>query len=576
MAWNSLAIDIPDVGEGILTNIIDKIKSAIEALTGVLDTILSFLPDTTDPLAAILKALIDELKRIVEGFLENYGAYSLYVPIGKRLQTNFLGLGDITPTWAGQLGIFGSEASQVDPADGALNEFIVTSNRYAGGNAGFFKMVIDSLYDEGDVNRPMFIDEEDYVGGMVLLMGTNTDPLGFLDDIWTLSGLFDGPDTVPKVPRPKNLKARTIDGIGNDQFSAMLTWDPPEMPIWSLADLGGTILVPTRYAIIRGKNTTGALTAANVVDLMGKRNLSTGDTFSNNQMEVIFEEGYDITKASYLDEDIPTGPEDAFYYAVAWKLTAYGASEPIEEGTGKELDYWNISNVVRVVPYPTLPASTPPDWHRTSSIAELFPAFASLLRKLVAQIEAYSLKLTNPADALRNYVDFLKNEILRYETIINGILDDIARLKALFILPKAGVYVRTFKGAGGNDFFITDLANSFLPGYPGRPPFIRGTEYVTGVVIMAGGPQPAVDGLITGLEWIFGAGSDSSEQNELMEQLGKALDETETANFGEDMSQVTEPEEEPAEKGFDLAMNPLSKQDDTSEPAVFGSNMEAL
>lgn len=575
MTWNQLSIKVPDVGTGTLSDIINNIKAALEVLTGVLETILSFVPDITDPLAALIKALIDELKRIVESFLEDYGAYLLFVPIGKKLQTNFLGLGDITPTWAGNLGIFGSEASQVDARDAELNEFLVNSNRYSGGNAGFFKTVVGSLYDEGDVNRPQFLDEQDYVGGMVLLMGTDSDPLGFLDDIWKLGGIFSGPDTTPKVPRPKNLKARTIEGVGNDTFSAMLTWDPPETPIWSLADLGGIVLMPTRYAILRGKNTTTALTAANVVDLMGKRDISEGDTFSNNQMEVIYEGDYNISITSYFDEDIPAEPEDSFYYAVAWQLTAYGSDEPIKEDTGTQMDYWNISNVARVVPYPTLPASTPPDWRRTASVADIFPVFASLLRKLVAQIEAYSLKLTGPADALRKYVDFLKNEILRYESIINGILDDVARIQALFVLPQAGVYTRTFKGAGGNDFFITDLANSFLPSEPTRPPFTRGTEYVTGVVILAGGPQPAVDGLITGLEWILGTSTSTGESEQMMSELGKALEDVEEVFFGEDMQETEEPSEE-TEEEFDLALNPLSKKEEAVEPTVFGPDMEAL
>ena len=199
-----------------------------------------------------------------------------------------------------------------------------------------------------------------------------------------------------------------------------------------------------------------------------------------------------------------------------------------------------------------------------------------MLRKLVAQIEAFSLKLTNPANALSDYVAFLKSEILRYEAIVNGILDDVARIQSLFKMPQAGVYARTFKGQGGNDFFITDLANSFLPSEPTRPPFTRGTEYVTGVIIMAGGPQAAIDGLITGLNWIFGTqSSTASEEDEVMSQLGKALDEVEEAFFGDDMQQVEEPEEDEPEE-FDLAMNPLSRQEDEVEPAVFGPNMEPL
>jgi len=93
---------------------------------------------------------------------------------------------------------------------------------------------------------------------------------------------------------------------------------------------------------------------------------------------------------------------------------------------------------------------------------------------------------------------------------------------------------------------------------------------------MAGGPQPAVDGLITGLNWIFGTQSSTAdEENEVMSQLGKALDEVEEAFFGEDMQPVDEPEEEEPEE-FDLAMNALYRHEEDIEPPVFGPNMEVL
>lgn len=572
MAWKKLEISVPDVGTGNLTDLIDKIKKFLEALIGILDTILMFLAALTDPLTAIIKKLIEKLKEVVEGFLEDLGGYMLFVPIRKRIKTNFLGLGDVTPSWAGELGVFGQPSSAVDPDDGPLNEFLVNANRYNGGNAGFFKTVVESLQDEGDVNRPQFLEEDDYVGGVVLVMGTDFDPLGFLDDIWKLSGIFDGPDLTPKVPRPKGLQARTIQGISNGGFTTLLLWEAPEVPVWSLEDLGGIILYPARYAIIRGRNTIGALGAGSVVDLMGKRDISIGDTFSNGDMEVIYEGEYDITKVSYLDEEISASKDDSFYYAVAWKLNAHNAGETITEGSGTEIDYWYISNVVRVTPFPTLPASTPPDWYRTPSIASIFPEFAAILRKLVAQIEAFASKLLGATDMLKAYVDFLKSEVARYEKIVSEILDSIAKLEAKFQLPTAGVYTRTFKGKGGNDFLISDLAASFLPDEANRPPFSRGDEYVTGVVLMTGGPESAVDGLISGLSWIFG-GASNDGMDEMLAELGGVVDEIEDLQFGDDMRVTTEVTEEVE---FDVAMCPLVEccNSTADSTPTFGANMK--
>lgn len=584
--WNSLEINTPDLGIGTLKSIIDKIKDAINTLVEILEFILKVTGSFDDPLAKLIKKLIDELKETVESFLDDTGAYVLHVPIRKRFQTNFLGLGDVTPSWAGELGVFGSENSQIDWTDAGLNSFLADANRYNGGNVGFFKTIIESLQDAGDINRPQF-DDDEYVGGVVLVMGTDFDPLGFLDDIWALFGMFGdslGADTVPKTPRPKNLKGYTIKGLSDGKFDTMLTWDVPDVPVYTLQDLGGIVLYPERYAVIRGKNSVEALGATTVVSLLGKRDLNTGDTNSSGNIEVLLEDEYDFTKVTYMDKDVESSADDAFYYAVAWKLRAFGADEPQTEGNGTLLDYWYISNVVRLTPFPSLPDSTPPNWHRTPSVADIFPPFAQLLRRLVAQIEAFSAKLLGASQLLQQYVDFLKSEVNRYEAIINSLLDEVAKLEASFQLPNAGVYYRTFKGSGGNDFFITDLAKSLMSSTPDAPPFHRGDEYVTGSVIMAGGHENIVDSLLAGLSWIFGTPSSSSaEMNQMLSQLGLTISSIEEQYFNDDMTptdvaplNTTSEEATLDEVTFDEGMVPTSCTKEVPPEPTFGDNMEVI
>lgn len=542
MSWSKVAIDIPDVGAGTLATLIEKIREYLELLTGVLRTISKFLKSINDPLSAVLEALISELEELVSSFLADVGGYVLFVPVRKRLMTNFLGLGDVTPSWAGDLGIFGQTTSAIGYNDPAVNEFLTDANRFNGGNAGFFSTVVDSLYDEGDTNRPQFFEDEDYIGGLVLVAGTNADPLGFLDDMWKLSGIFDAPDPMPKVPRPSGLEVRTIDGIGGGTFNALLTWDAPDTPVYKLEDLGGVVLYPSRYAIIRAKNQTESLTAQTVIDLMGTRELSQGDTFANGGVEVILEDEYNLTKVSYLDEGVPATDEDVYYYAVAWQLKAFGAKEEITADGGVDLDYWHISNVARAVPFPTLPGSTPPDWKRTPSVAKIFPQFAALLERLTALISAFAARLQSPSTVLDNYIQFLENEITRYESIAASILNDIAKLESKFQLPTAGLYARTFQGQGGNTYFISDLAKGFSQNDPDRPPFTRGDEFVTGAVLLAGGRQPDVTAFIEALSWVFGTASNDGSA-ETLESLGAAVGQIEDTYFGPDLEPATEPEE---------------------------------
>ena len=573
MAWKKLELALPNIDISPLTEIIEKIKEFINAIVTILETILTIISTIADPLVAAIKALIDKIKDAVESFLEDLGGYALYVPIRKRLMTNFLGLGDVTPSWAGQLGIFGAPSSTLDPSTPELNEFLVNANRYNGGNYGFFKTVMESLYDEGDIHRPQFFEEEDYIGGVVMLMGTDFDPLGFLDDIWKFFGLFGFPDSVPKVPRPKGLKATAMSDLSGGTFTVLLTWDVAGVPVTHLEDLGGVVLWPSRYAVLRVKNDVRALSASSVIDLMGTRSLSVGAKFNNGDAEVIAEDKYDMSKMSYIDEDVSAKNGDSFYYAVAWKLKAFNADETFVEGNGTDLDYWYISNVARVVPFPTLPASTPPDWVRTPSVASLFPEFARFLRRIVLELENFASKLYGAADLLKQYVDFLKAEVLRYEAIVNKILDELAKLIAKFDLPTAGIYYRTFKGTGGNTFLLNDLAASFMSSYPGAPPFGKGDEFVTGAVLLAGGNELLVDGFLAAISWIFGTPEEAA-MSAMLADLGTVVTEVETTYFGPDMQPTATP---PAAITFDVSMCPVHQCSPPAPPVTtFGPNFQVI
>ncbi len=571
MTWSKLEVSLSlDFADPFL-ELIAKLKEFVAVTVDVLEAILEIAGAILDPLITLLKALIDKIKETVEGFLEDLGGYALFVPVRKRLATNFLGLGDITPNWASEMGLFGEPHTDVDSRDPRLVEFLVNANRYNGGNYGFFKTVMDSVYDEGDTNRPQFMDEDDYIGGITMVIGTAFDPLGFLDDVWKFMGMFQFPDSIPKFPRPKNLKGKAVSTIGSGQFSALLHWDAPDVPVYHLEDLGGTVYFPYRYAIIRGRNTINALSASTVIDLMGTRELSEGDTFNGGAMEVIVEDGFDPSKISFLDEDIAADEDDSFFYAVAWKVRGYGAKEQVTEDGGIEEDYWYISNVVRLTPYPSLPASTPPDWYRTPSIASLFPPFAEILRKLVAQLENMYNKLEGLVDMYKAYIDFLKSEILRYEKIINDILDGLAKLAASLQFPTTGIYMRTWKGQGGNSYFLTDMASSFTE--DDAPPFTKGDEFVAGAILLAGGPEALVDAFLAAFNLFFGTDPDDGTA-EMLAEVGEQVEELETQYFGLDM----EPEEEPTEDVvLDDSLSVVSCPGEQElEPEEFGPDMEPI
>jgi len=547
-AWSKLSLELPnfDWAEDFV-EFIEKAQEVLNVLVTLLETLADLLLGLLeDAFIQLIKRLIEALKKLIEGFLDDLGLYLLYVPIKKRIMTNFMGLGDITPSSKALSALFQAQPEYMSgqAGDPIKKQFLTDLNRYMGGNYGFYSTIVESLYDQGDKNRPQFDNPDDYVGGMVWVMGTALDPFGLLDDIWRLLGLFLNlfkTVSTPTVPVPTGLTAQAIayPSDAKQKASFLLEWDLPPFPITTLPDLGGVRSYPTRYAIIGVKNDPTAMSAQNVVQLFGTRKLTKGMQTASGNAKVLEENTWDPLKVAYIVRDVPAVQNDSFIFFIAWKVTVEGDENSDYKGS-KELDYWDLSNAAYVVPYPTLPRSTPPDWIRTPSVAEIFPEFGYLLRLMMAQIEKLLDKLMSPAELLKQYIAMLRREVERYGALVNAILEQLKKIAELLNLPKnvGGIYVRKFYGKGGNQFFLNDLATSLAPGFPNAPPYTRGDEYVTGVVWLAGGPNPQVQAVMSILDMFFPV---SSSTENMIESLGAEIAVMEQQFFGEDIQVGEEP-----------------------------------
>ncbi len=543
-AWEKLEISAPDFKAADFTDAIDKIKEFISLLVNLLELILTFIQAIADPLAAAIRTIIEKLKEYLESFLEGLGVYGIYIPIQKRLVLNFMDLGDVTPSLATKLGIFAQADEGNQPIDPAMSKFVDNMNRYKGGNAGFAAALVGSLYDDGDICRPQFVSEDDYMAGVTMVMGTNVDALGFLDDIWKLLGLFGNifsdSGGAGRLPTPTGLTAtpmmNTYGGNaprGQSIVDVFLKWDAAAFTTVKDPDLN-VVFAPDEVAIIRVKNNVNALSSTSATELIGTEELREGVISGGGDAEVISVKPYKQLETTYIDSNLgDVYPDDSFYYAVAWKLRGWNEGEEFTEGGGTELARWRVSNVARVTPSPTLPKPTPPNWYRTPSVASMFPALARLLRLILANLDRILSKFLSAADILSAYIDFLKAEIRKYERIIQKILDLLKEITLTFDMPTAGIYYRTWDGKGGNQFFVNDTLLSLTNGYPNAPPFHQGDEYVTGLVLLAGGPAPSVAAFKASISLFFG--NMDEDLQHLLELMEDQVDQIEQV-FGDDMT----------------------------------------
>ena len=580
--WGKLEIKTPDLRPlEQLADWIDLLKEGLRTTVEILETILTFLSALVDPLVTAIKLIIEKIKEAISSLLDDVGIYGILIPNNKRFYTSFMGLGDVTPP----------ALTKLFPPDQGLNDpnispeqrrFLINANKFNGGNAGFYRTTMLSMHDRGDRNRPQFTSPDDWVGGLVIMTGTNIDPFGLLDALWAIKGLFGNlfeSNYLTKVPTAKNLRGEALtrpgpNGGSGGKFSVLLEWDSMDVPFNRIPDLGNTVIVPERQAIIMVKNDIQAATATNVVQLMGSafegdigdpenRNLTQGLTTPSGKAKVIYEDEFSIGKTSHIYEIEDVNVDDTYYFALAYKNKAWKSDENWTVNPGYALGYWDTSNVARVSPFPTLPGSTPPDWIRTPSFADLMPDLAYLLRLMVAKLEDLANRLLGAADLFKKYIEFLKAEILRYEALVNDILERIQKILRMLALPQLalGVYARTFQGLGGNQYFLSDLAESLDEGYPNAPPFHRGDEYVMGVILMTGGSKAIVDVFVTILSLLFGV--QTTVGDNLMDSLGDAIDQLEEQCFGDDLTMVVCPEEdeipseeETLEDGKDVCCEP--------------------
>jgi hypothetical protein len=549
--WQKASFTTPEIPTGPLEKLITLLRETLTLILTATQAALAVARLVNDPIAATLEALVKEIEESLAGLLDDAGGYMLFVPIQRRPMLSHYGVGDLMGRTAGagtvgnipvsKLGTGGSvnplsrtSDFQIftDPAlktEADLNNpskiaGAVAANRYAGGNAGFLRCVTDALYDPGDVNRPQFNNERDYVAGIVLVAGTNSDLLGIIDALMRISLLFNSTSGLPNWPTPRNLRAVArgnlssrvmLDSSGKqtDQVWITLSWDPPDFPITSLTDLGGVNLRPVRYAIIRGKNHTLMATAKNVLDLFPTTDLATLYAAGTevNGVSVIKEAEYDATRIGYEDLVRGVAKDDTYWYAVAWQLEVFGAEaeaySAVVAGGSEVLPYALLSNIARATMNANLPYSQRPDWSRTNSIRDIAPPVAKLLEALMAGISRAASRIIGASKQGEELLQFIENEINKYVGIADGIINEVEKIMYLLQPPTVGVYVHSFYGQGGNQYFLQDLSyNLFNQADPNAPPFWEGDEYVFGLVLMAGGPNPDVSRFVDSIGWLLGMG----------------------------------------------------------------------
>ena len=509
---------------------LDNFKTQMQAAISAVETIVSITKTVADFIVKfyfelenvnvqILKAAISTLRAAIKDLTETSGAYGLFVPM--HIIDPYSWTGDPQTFYLGNRDTLGFPFLETSTGE----DHISRPEGGSAGNYGFYATVAESLADQQDILRPQF-DQDAYVASVVMLFGSDT----YMELVLLakkLMRLFKLPGVDldnAEIPTPRDLTARVVptpltgEAIIDQQFvgsgdfstkpySVRLEWreDPKD---WFLAAYGNARFEIREFVVNRWKD--GEYTKEQI--LAG----AAPDT-------KILQTEYNRV-GLVIDREIEAG--NVYWYSVGYLIDILDEDGNVTTSYTSPLDI----NAVRINVPATIELGprhgVPPDWY-AAPLLSFIPGLRDAVAWLISWLDEIEAGLTTGKDEIEEFLDFLQREINRYSRMANEITATLSEIIDAFTLPNAYAGMWVMKpGKGGNQYFLKQLGEAMFNA-DDRPPFDKGTEAVTGVVLYVGSATAGkIERFISAVELLFG-GFLSSTQNTLKDAVDSlhALDE---------------------------------------------------
>lgn len=496
MPWSALTL-APPAGLAAATAALDAgfhaVKTGLDAARAVATAALALNADVAavDPGVG---ALVTATQGALAALLDDTGAHALLVPLPKK---GMLGLVPGTGPALVTSHALEADATKTTPL---WRQAFDPDALFTGGNAWFLRCLAGSLADAGDDARPTFTATSRWAYALVVAGASDVTALltvpAFLTNLLGLGG-----DT-NAVPADRGAFSRVPQNVRvvPTRTGARVQWDA--VPVAAVVAAFDSVQVTaTAFAIIRTTDFV-ARGARRVTDLFGATPLRPGLTGAFGAV-VLAVATYDGVTNRWVDTAHLEDETDYFYFVAFATKTG-----------DRDNGYVALSSAA---PFRRAREATPhvgshgalPDWTRTPSVARLVPAVGDALdlvgeelgslRDTVAGADAAREAFTSLLAAQSDTLLRKAEELTRY----------VQRVTTTLTPPAAGLHAFTGTGAGGTGAFLADVAAALdAPGDADRPEFDDGSEFVTGVVLLAVDPDPTkIAAAFEALKLLFGGGA---------------------------------------------------------------------
>lgn len=592
--WVSLKLEgmVPDSIKG-LANTIDTIVSALNAGLQIqitaLEVISALSTDLLNAESRIVKAAIATINSILDPLLDDTQIHVLVVPFRRQFQFR-LADPDYYRGWGFQNS---DDATLIDPTaakkERELNEQLRQINFAEGGSQGFLRTIMESLDDSADEGRPQY-DENSAIFANVWVAGASDIP-GILDALLTLEGLFGislkSNNFVPRslIRTPQDTTAKRVIGPSGKK-AVLLSWGNPPSET-TFPEFNDTCMRLYEVAIIRSTD-DDIIVAKNWTDIFGgdqpkvmAKNATDDETdglkSQNKKSQVIARFRNDGIRSTYLNDSDAFEENVDYYYGVAFR---YGVAMPpgvsVSNATIVDgfsiMDYKLLGSIQKIRFGKTIPESAQgpkPDWIPTPGVLSLIPHLQFYVAVVQTYLDTIAGQALGANAALQSYIDFLEAEAARWLDLAEQINARIQKLVGLLKTPEAGIYTTAIAlESGGTDAFMRELMTRMMDTKDtSAPPFLTGTEFVAGIVVLAGAPNFAELTSIQALiNLVFGISSSVKPAfEEAMDSIDKVIQEQTEQLLGDDLQSISaEDTATQPQKTFDDAMEPVDADDDTA------------